>query len=806
VGEDASGTALAGLHGFAPALTSFVGRADEVDKTVGLLDEYRLVTVTGPGGVGKSRLAAEVARRVAGRFADGVWLVELAAVQDPAFVPAAVAAVLGVQQGPGVSVTESLAGVLGRQQMLLVLDNCEHLLAPAAQLCGALLVAADDLRVLATSRELIGVAGEARFRLPALSVPGLDAPAETDGSEAVALFADRARQADSDFVLTRENGPLVGQLVARLDGMPLAIELAAARVEALGVVQLLDRLDHRFGLLVGADRTAVARQRSLEATVDWSYQLLSDLEQLVFRRLAIFPGPFTLDAAEAVAGSGAEPVVLHLVDCSLISPPRTGPDGRGRYVMLETLRAYGAARLAVGEYSAVAAALARHALQVAEEAAAGMQSSAGELPAARWLDAEDAAIHQALAWALEHDRPTAVRLAVALAPWWALRGRWAAGYELLRRATERAAHGGTQWCAGQFWLGLLAHYTSDYTVALGHFTAILQAQSNVAPSPELVDGLDGKSGVLRNLGRLLEAGKDARRALELARQIGYPGGEARALTQLSLTSYYDGDIENALEWAWQTQRINPAAIPGWAARRCGIALANVLAATSQTAAAQRIYADIVVQARDAGDLGDQADLAYLAQTLARQGGQMADAGAHLRESLRLAAQTGNRLRMIDCLDDCGHLCAATGRWAEAITLWTVFTAQNAEIGIPDLPLETHQRQEPMREARHALGPGQARAAEERGAAMTLATAAEFAAMLTTPGPRPTQELTALGELSTREQELVILVAQGCTDAQIAGQLYISVSTVRSHLDRIRDKTSCRRRADLTRLALQHGLV
>ena len=778
-----------------------------MDKTVGLLDEYRLVTVTGPGGVGKSRLAAEVARRAAGRFADGVWLVELAAVNDPALVPAAVAAVLGVQQGPGTSATQSLAGVLARQQMLLVLDNCEHLLAAAAELCGALLAAADDLRVLATSRELVGVAGEARFRLRALSAPGLVTPAEIDGSEAVALFADRARQADSDFVLTPENGPLVGQLVTRLDGMLLAIELAAARVEALGVVQLLDRLDNRFRLLIGADRTAVARQRSLEATVDWSYQLLSDLEQLVFRRLAIFPGPFTLDAAEAVAGAGAEPVVLHLVDCSLISPPRTGPDGRGRYVMLETLRAYGADRLAdVGEYSAIAAALARHALQVAEEAAAGMQSSAGELPAARWLDAEDAAIHQALAWALEHDRLTAVRLAVALAPWWALRGRWAAGYELLRRATERAAHGGTQWCAGQFWLGLLAHYTDDYAVALGHFTAILQARSNVTPSPELVDGLEGRSGVLRNLGRLHEAGEDARRALEVARQIGYPGGEARALTQLSLTSYYDGDIENSLQWAWQTQQINTATIPGWTARRCGVALVNVLVGTDQIAAAQQICADILVQARDAGDLGDQADLAYLAQTLARQDGQMADAGAHLRESLRIAAQTGSRLRMIDCLDDCGHLCAATGRWAEAITLWTVFAAQNAEIGIPDLPLEAHQRQEPMRKARQALGPDQARAAEERGMAMTLTTAAEFVIMLTTPGPRLTRESTALRQLSTREQELVTLVAQGRTDAQIAGQLYISVSTVRSHLDRIRDKTSCRRRADLTRLALQEGLV
>ena len=322
------------------------------------------------------------------------------------------------------------------------------------ELCGALLPAADDVRILATSREPVGVAGEARYRVPPLGLPGPGEQAEAGGSEAVALFADRARQADPHFALSRESGPVVARLVRRLDGMPLAIELAAARVEALGVAQLLDRLDDRFGLLVGGDRLAAARQRSLAATVDWSYQLLSEEERRVFRQLSVFPASFTLEAAEAVAGAATGPVVLHLVDCSLLAPPRTGPDGRARYLMLETLRAYAADRLAeAGEQPGAAAALAGHALQVAEQAAAGMQTSAGELAAAQWLDAEDATAHQGLAWALEHDRATALRLAIALAPWWHLRGRLVAGYALLRAAAEHAARDGDAWCAAQLWLG-----------------------------------------------------------------------------------------------------------------------------------------------------------------------------------------------------------------------------------------------------------------------------------------------------------------------------------------------------------------
>ena len=280
-----------GMHGFVPALTSFVGRAGPVREVAGLLDRGRLVTVTGPGGTGKTRLAAEVARQVAGRFADGAWLVELAPVAGPAQVAAVVAAALGVRDQPGVPAAEAVAQVLARQQLLLVLDNCEHVIGAAAELCAGLLAACDDVRVLATSREPLAVAGEARYRLAPLALPDPADLAEAARAEAVALFADRARSADARFALTGETTPMVAGLVARLDGMPLAIELAAARVEALGVAQLLDRLDDRFALLAGGNRTAPSRQRSLAATVEWSYQLLEEHERTSVPRGVGVPGP-----------------------------------------------------------------------------------------------------------------------------------------------------------------------------------------------------------------------------------------------------------------------------------------------------------------------------------------------------------------------------------------------------------------------------------------------------------------------------------------------------------------------------------
>ena len=792
------------MHGFLAALTSFIGRAGALREVAGLLQECRLVTVTGPGGVGKTRLAGQVARQVTGRFADGAWLAELAPVRDPAQVAAVVAAALGIPEQPGVPADQALARVLAGQQLLLVLDNCEHVIGAAAQLCAGLLAACDDVRVLATSREPLAVAGEARYRLGPLTLPASDDTEDGGRSEAVALFADRARRADAHFTLDGRTGPVVARLVARLDGMPLAIELAAARAEALGVAQLLDRIGDRFALLAGGDRLAADRHRSLAAAVEWSYRLLEKREQRVFRAVSVFPAGFTLEAAEAVAGPGAGPVVLRLVDCSLLVPPRAGPDGRSRYQMLETLRAYAAGLLAgAGEQEEAASALAGYALRVAKQAAAGSQSGDGELAAARWLDAEDATMRQALGWAVAHDPALALRLANALSWWWFLRGRLAGEYRLLRQAAGGAEVGSDRWCAAQVWLGWAAQ-SSDLAGALGHFTAVRDAAADRPLSRALTIALAGRATILRLMGRTSEAVGDARRSLALAREIGDPVGELLALAELSLDADYAGDHDDAVRLARQAGQI-AAGIPGALARMCGNVLTIVLADAGDLAEAARVGAAGLARARDAGDLWNQTVLLPRIVDLDLRAGRTGDAAAHLREGLHLAVRTGFWFELLTGLSQCGDLCAATGRVAEALTLWAACVAVDQREGPIYPPWFVPRWEEQMRQARQALGPGRARAAEERGAAMSLATAAEYALMLTDPGP-PQPAPPGPSTLSARERELVTLVAQGRTNAQIAGQLYISVRTVSSHLDRIRDKTGCRRRADLTRLALSAGLV
>jgi predicted ATPase/DNA-binding CsgD family transcriptional regulator len=837
---DATGS----LHGFPAALTSFVGRVQVVDQVAAQLDQYRLVTLTGPGGAGKTRLAGEVARQVAGRFADGVWLAELAAVRDPAQVPATVATALGIRDLPSVAAADALADALARRQLLLVLDNCEQVIGAAAELCGRLLLGADDVRVLATSREPLRIAGEVRYRLAPLALPDPDDLAVAAECEAVTLFADRARRVEPGFALDEKTAGIVARLVARLDGMPLAIELAAARVDTLGVTQLLDRIDDRFGLLTDGDRLAEERQRSLAATVRWSYQLLTEAERRVFRAVSAFPGPFTLDAAEAVAGAGSGRAVLRLVDCSLLLPPRTGPDGRSRYGMLETLRAYGAVLLAeADEECEITAALVAYAAETAGEAALGLFTRSREADSLRYLDAEDATLRHALAWAMEHDPGMAVRLTLALAPWWQLRGRLPSQAPLLVAAAEYAEVGSDDWCAARLTLGQAAGHVDDPPAMLEHFTAVRDALEDphrpaTAGGPVLLPMcLSGRASALLRMDRIAEALEDARRTLDLAHRSGYGGLEAMALACLSMVIWKDGDWDGALRLARQAQQIADE-YAGGLDRGLSHIVTGVLIEAGDLAAAERVCTAVLVSCRDVGDQTNLCGVLWHMTVLDLRTGRTDEAAAHLRELLHTATHTGLRPMLDRALDCCGYLCAATGRPAEAVTAWAAMSALTSPWPPPQFGLSQARRDQLRQQAAALLGPARTRAAEERGAAMSLATATEYALLLAaeppteeiTAGPEPTpveavsagpeptpdgaarhgpaadEAPTGLARLSPRERELVTLVAQGRTDAQIAAQLYITVRTVSSHLDRVRDKTGCRRRADLTRLALNAGLV
>jgi DNA-binding CsgD family transcriptional regulator len=345
------------------------------------------------------------------------------------------------------------------------------------------------------------------------------------------------------------------------------------------------------------------------------------------------------------------------------------------------------------------------------------------------------------------------RLALALAPWWRLRSRYTDGYALLQAAAH-CPPGGEDWCAAQVWLGLLSLCVGD-TVGLDHFTKARDALALKGPSPMLVEALNRRAGTLRNTGRLPESAGEARRALATARDLGDSYGEATALYHLTGAANYAGDHQAMLRWLRQAQQIDPARVPPVVARRHGITLAACLMEMGDLDPARQAGGEVLASAREAGAAELQAECLTVLAELELRAGRVDEAAAPLGEALGLAARAGNVQ---------------------------------------------------LSRARRALGPAAAQAAEDRGAAMTLATAIEFAALLVADDPGQPSPAPGAHQLSARERELVTLVAQGRTDAQVAAQLFISVRTVRSHLDRIGDKTGYRRRADLTRLALNVGLV
>jgi predicted ATPase/class 3 adenylate cyclase/DNA-binding CsgD family transcriptional regulator len=408
-------------HNLPAQLTSFVGRQSEIGNLREALVSNRLVTLTGAGGAGKTRLAVRVAAALAGEFGDGVCYVDLAPITHPAVVPVTAARALGLPDQPGRSTIDTLQQHLRDRQLLLVLDNCEHLLDSSASLVAALLGAAPRLTVLATSREPLGVTGEAGWQVPSLSL----------SDDAIELFADRARLARSGFTVNDDNAGAVTEICRRLDGMPLAIELAAARVRTLSLAEIVDSLHDRFRILTGGSRIAVRRQQTLRASVDWSHALLTDTERVLFRRLAVFLGGFDLDAAQAVTGAdGVERYqvldqLTLLVDKSLVVAENAG--GTMRYRLLETVRQYALEKL--GESGEADAVRSRHRDYYTSMAA--LLDAPARTDYERRLDQAEVEmdnLRSALGWNLEtSDTEHALSLASSLQPLWMTRGRMLEG-------------------------------------------------------------------------------------------------------------------------------------------------------------------------------------------------------------------------------------------------------------------------------------------------------------------------------------------------------------------------------------------
>ncbi len=431
-------------HNLPVQVTSFIGRRRDLDAVAELMPKTRLLTLTGVGGSGKTRLALQAAADLVSVFRDGVWLVELGSLHDGALIAVAVAAALGVEQLPGKTMQESLIEYLRSRHTLLVLDNCEHLLNDAVRLLDSLLRSCPQLQVMATSREALGMAGEVLYLVPSLSVPPIGDESDLttlNEHEAVRLFVDRAAAVRPGFSLNAANRRAVADISRRLDGIPLAIELAASRIRAMSAEQLCARLDDRFALLTGGSRTALPRQQTLEAAMDWSYELLTGPEQHLLQRLSVFRGGFSMEAAESVGSVGevgrfdALDLLSRLVDKSLVVAEERGDEMR--YRLIETVRTYARRKLDETEDGPVAAA--RHAafyLELAEAAETRMRGPA-ETAWMRRLETEHDNLRAAVEWALDERRlEMALRFSWALITYWLARGFSQEGLRLVERALD----------------------------------------------------------------------------------------------------------------------------------------------------------------------------------------------------------------------------------------------------------------------------------------------------------------------------------------------------------------------------------
>jgi non-specific serine/threonine protein kinase len=767
----------------------------------GKLAEQRLITLTGTGGVGKTRLALEVAAGLRTRFDGGVYLVELASLTEPRLVANAIAGPLGLRAEAQHPLEESLVGFLRPRHLLLVLDNCEHLVEACAHLVDTLLRACPHVHVLATSRQPLRIAGEWTWRVSALPVPDEPAPASPEELleyAAVRLFVDRA-SATAGFVLTDDVAASVARVCQRLEGIPLALELAAARVPALGVAELAGRLDDALRLLVDGSRTAPARHQTLQATIDWSYGLLTLAERRLLDSLSVFAGGFMCEAAEAVATDVAAPpdpstvtLLSGLVDRSLVNVETTR-EGSPRYRLQEVVRQYGQARLARrNELEAIQARHAAFFRDLAQRAESGVLGGQRE----RWQDFLELDLDNfrtARTWFVERgETESALRLNAYLFLLLAYRGFASEGRAALREALELP--GGTPAMRGRalHCLALLAYLQADYEAAADYGRQSLDLRRAVGNPAEL-------AWSLLERGTTACAQADYPIALQMlqeAREASLAGGAryvfAYSLAVLGYAESQMGELAQARASATDALRLSRA-------QEFIAPTSHALATLGEVSTAEGDQVEAIVQLQAALDRASTPGEAYLVTRpmlalalIAVDQRDLPRARELLTESIRLSRRLGNPHRVAQCLERVAVFAARAGH-AEAWRFLDAAASIRADLAAPLSPIEQRLLDE-------RLNTGDRRAAwpELSGATWSLDRACDAAIEVLTstvaePVPAPRE---ARPRLTPREIEVAELVARGYSNREIAQTLTIAERTATSHLEHVLNKLGFHSRSQI----------
>jgi predicted ATPase len=628
-----------------------------------------LLTLIGPGGTGKTRLALQLAENQLDRFKDGVWLVELAPIVDPAFIVSTVADVFGLREAQGVPLITLVVDYLRAKAVLLVLDNCEHLVEGSAHVADQLLRACAKLKIIASSREALGIDGETVYRVPSLSLPD---PSSTDlmKYEATSLFIDRARKVEPRFRATTENATAIVQICQRLDGIPLAIELAAARVKILTPEQIAERLDDRFKLLTGGSRTALPRQQTLRALIDWSYHSLNELEQRALRRLAVFSGGWTIEGAEAVVDE-AETLegLLGLVNKSLVNV--TEQSGAARYRFLETIRQYAMDKLLEsGEAIETRNRHLDYVLELTGRAETGMFRA----PELSWLDqmeVEHDNLRTALEWASSKDLPKAIELALALGGFWGSRDynieavAWCqtilAGSEPL---TALAAPRARLYAV----LAQTAIFAGNHKVARAAAAAGLVLANQAADKTALVrlNMLAGLSSMY--LGDLPAAQLSAQAGEVLARQLGHTGELVWILILRAQTIFFvGGDMTQAKALSAEAESLSLKAGSEWLNGMMAFGLARLSGLLGEIEKARVLFAHGAETAQKMGNMrvvySCHSELAHIL----RRHGEIDEALALYKEVLPKWKDLGHRSAVAHELECVAFILGQKGRAEQALT-------------------------------------------------------------------------------------------------------------------------------------------